>query len=139
VRRDSGQVLVYVALVLPLVLLPVAAYAVAATALDSRHARLQAAVSQAAEDAVQRLDEAAFRAGGPARPDPTAAAAAARVELAASDPAAIVDSVTVRAGILELSAHETVAVPLAGFLPVGSVRLSASASVRLAAGFAAPV
>ena len=61
--RDFGQVLVYVALVLPLVLLPVAAYAVAATALDTRHARLQAAVSQAAEDAVQRLDQAAFRAG----------------------------------------------------------------------------
>jgi hypothetical protein len=138
VPRDFGQVLVYVALVLPLVLLPVAAYAVAATALDTRHARLQAAVSQAAEDAVQRLDQAAFRAGDPARPDPAAAEEAARLQLAASDPAAIVDSVTVRADVLQLSAHETVAVPLAGFLPVGSVRLSASARVRLAAGFAAP-
>ena len=136
-RADSsGQVLVYVALLLPLVLLPVAAYAVAATSLDAQHARLQGAVAQAAEDAVQEIDDRSLRLGGPVRPDPAAAEAAARAELAASEPEAVVDSVTVVAGVLELKAHENVEAPLAGFLPAGAVRLGAGARARLGAGFA---
>jgi hypothetical protein len=134
----SGQVLVYVALVLPLVLLPVVAYAVAATTLDARHARLQAAVSQAAEDAVQQLDESAFRTGAPAAPAPAQAELVARADLAAYDPDAVVDFVSVRGGLLELRAHEVAEVPLAGFLGAGSIRLGAGARARLAAGFSAP-
>ena len=52
-NRESGQVLAFFALVLPIVLVPVGAYAVDATIVASREAALQAATAQAAETAAQ--------------------------------------------------------------------------------------
>jgi hypothetical protein len=135
VGRQSAQVLAFLALVLPLVLLPVAAYAVAATTLDTERSRLQAAAAQAAEDAVQNVDEAAFWNGSQAAPDPVAAAAAARQALAAYEPSAVVDASEVSHGVLTLAAHERAQVPLAAFLPFNVVTLRATVRVRLVAGF----
>lgn len=134
-ESQRGQVLAYLALVLPLVLLPVAAYAIAATTLDAQRGRFQAAISQAAEDAVQQLDEQAFRAGGPAAPDGPAAVAAARADLFGYEPAAVVDKAEVDGGQLVLAAHEQAPVPLAGFLPAAVVTLRVGVRARLAAGF----
>jgi hypothetical protein len=132
---QRGQVLAYVALVLPLVLLPVAAFAVAASALDTQRSRLEAAAAQAAEDAVQKLDEQSFRQGSPAAPDPVAATAAARQALLAYEPAAVVDASELSEGVLTLTTHERAHVPLAGFLPVNTVVLKVTVRARLAAGF----
>jgi hypothetical protein len=134
-EAQRGQVLAFMALALPLVLLPVAAYAVAATTLDSQRGRLQAAVSQAAEDAVQQLDEQAFRAGGPAVPDSARSAAAARADLLDYEPAAVVDEAQIDGDELVLVAHEQAPVPLSGFLPAAIVTLRVGVRARLAVGF----
>jgi len=71
--RETGQVLAFFALVLPIVLLPIAGYAVDATIVASGEAGLQAATAQAAETAAQQLSTGAIRAGGVLALDPAAA------------------------------------------------------------------
>ena len=61
--RQRGQTLAGLALCLPLVLLPVAAYAIESTRLAARASALQAAVAQAAEDAASAVDVSALRNG----------------------------------------------------------------------------
>src|SRR6202521_6407192 len=54
--NQAGQVLAFFAIVIPVVLLPVAAYAVDASIVAGREAGLQAATAQAAETAAQQLN-----------------------------------------------------------------------------------
>src|SRR6202023_1991414 len=62
--KQCGQVLTFFALAVPVVLLPVAAYAVDATIIASREAGLQAATAEAAEAAAQQLDVGSIRSTG---------------------------------------------------------------------------
>src|SRR5260370_7702721 len=64
-RACRGQVLAFFALVLSIVLLPVAAYAVDATIVAGREADLQAATAQAAETAAERLNVTSLRPTSP--------------------------------------------------------------------------
>ena len=59
--RPTGQTLVMFALLLPLILLPIAGYAAEAALLATRAANLQAATARATEEGAQAIDVAAFR------------------------------------------------------------------------------
>jgi hypothetical protein len=137
-RSQGAQTLVTFALFLPLVLLPVAAYAVQATLLATRASLLQAAATRAAEDAGGALDVATFRSTGGLRLEPSTATRIARVTLAAQDPAAQLDDVTVGVVTVTVRAHDQVHLDFGGFLRVGSVRLATVATARLTAGYLSP-
>ncbi len=134
----SGQALVTFALLLPLVLLPVAAYAVQAALLSERDALLQAAVARAAEDAAQAVDVGALRAGAGLRLDPVTAAATAKAALEGDDPHAGLRSVLVGPLTVTVSAEDRVALGFGGLLRAGAVTLRAAATARLAAGYRSP-
>src|SRR5260370_4543596 len=87
-RGCRGQVLAFFALVLSIVLLPVAAYAVDATIVAGREADLQAATAQAAQTAAERLNVSSLRATSALTLDPAAAAAAVRQTLLDDGPSA---------------------------------------------------
>ena len=133
-----GQMLVIFALFLPLVLLPIAGYAVQATLLASRAALLQAAAARAAEDGAQAIDVAAFRATGALRVDPASARLAAATSFAEQDRPAQLDRVEIGSTTVTVMAHDQVPLGFGGFLSAGSVRLAATATARLAAGFSSP-
>jgi hypothetical protein len=137
-RNQKAQTLVAFALFLPLVLLPVAAYAVEATLLATRASALQAAAARAAEDASQALDLSAFRASGILQLDPTGAERIARRSLVEQDAAATIDGVTVGALSVTVSAHDEVPLAFGGILRAGSVRLTTVAAARLTAGYRSP-
>jgi hypothetical protein len=137
-RSRAAQTLVTFALVLPLVLLPVAAYAVQATLLAARASQLQAATARAAEDAGEAIDIAAFRSTGALQLEPATATRIARVTLAGQDPAARLDDVTVGTLTVTVRAHDLVPLAFGGFLRVGSVRLATVATARLTAGYLSP-
>lgn len=137
-RSQAAQTLVVFALLLPLVLLPVAAYAVQATLLVTRASLLQAAAARAAEDASQALDVGALRSEGMLRLDPALATGIARTTLVAQDPAAQVDDVTVGGLSVTVRAHDTVRLEFGGFLRAGSVTLPAAATAKLTAGYGGP-
>lgn len=134
-RRQRGQVLAYVAVVAPLLLLPLTAYLVEATRVATVQARLQAVAAAAAEDAVQQIDARAFRAGGRLQPDPAGAAAAARAELAAQEPGASLDSIEVTGPLVRLEVSERVPLVFAGLLGPRAVSLHARAVASLKAGY----
>jgi hypothetical protein len=138
VSRARGQTMVLFALLVPMVLLPAAGYAIEAGALANRQAVLTAATAQAALDASQALDTAALRAGSGWALDPAAAAATAGGSLAASDPAAVLDSASVRGGRVSVAAHERVAVPLAIWVGGRTVTLHARVTAQLTAGYSSP-
>jgi hypothetical protein len=137
-RSQAAQTLVTFALLLPLVLLPVAAYAVQATLLATRASLLQAAAARAAEDAGEAVDVAVLRSTGLLRLEPATATRIARDTLAAQDPAARLDDVTVEALTVTVRAHDQVPLAFGGFLRVGSVRLATVATARLTAGYLIP-
>ncbi len=93
--QQSGQVLAFFALALPVVLLPVAAYAVDSTIVAAREAGLQAATAQAAETAAQQLNIGALRSGGPLMLDAAAVWLVADQTLVDEEAGASVDSYTV--------------------------------------------
>lgn len=134
----SGQALVALAVLLPLALLPVAAYAIDASALATRSARLQEALDQVAEDGAQQLDVSFLRTGGGVRLDPAAATATTASELATIEPAASIDSVAVAGATLTVSAHEPVQLFTGAVLRGGPVVLRSVARARLRPGFAQP-
>jgi len=133
-----GQALVFFALVLPLVLLPVAAYATEAGFLAARQAHLSEVTAQAALDAAQQLDSAALRAGAGWRIDRAAARAAAAHDFAEQEPSAVLDELTVDAAQVTVSAHEVVALQLSAFLGPRSATLRARIGARLTPGYASP-
>lgn len=126
------------ALYLPLLLLPLAGYAVDSTLLSARSAVLRGAVDQAAEDAVQVVDVARLRSSGRLFLAPAEAQALAADSLRARDPAAALEHVTVTNEAVTLVATEEVRLAFGGFLGAGSVTLSATARARLRPGYFSP-
>ena len=137
-RLRSGQALVTFALLLPLVLLPIAGYAVEAALLSARAAILEAAVTRAAEDAAQVIDVSTLRAGGGLRLDAGAAAATATASLARDDPQARASSIVVGAVTVSVTAQDRVPLGFGGLFQLGAATLRASATARLAAGYESP-
>jgi hypothetical protein len=133
-----GQTMVSVALLLPVVLLPLMAYAVQATLLASRGSQLQAAVARAAEDGASAIDVATLRAGGGLVLDQAAAAALASSSLAADDPRAVLDSVTVTTSMVTVRGHERVAAGFGAVLGAGATVINAEATARVTPGYASP-
>ncbi len=137
-RDEAGQTLVALALLLPLVLLPVVAYAIQATLLASRASLLQAAAARAAEDASQAVDIGALRSRGVLQLDASEASRIARTSLAAEDAAAELDGVAVGPVSVTVSAHDKVPLEFGGILRAGSVTLTSVATARLTAGYRGP-
>ena len=136
-RIQRGQVLVFFALALPLVLLPIAAYAVDAAVTASSFSRLVEVTSRAAEDAAQQIDISRLRAGGGISIDVVSATEAARAALVASEPDARVVDLAVVGEELRLVTTETVVLPFNVF---GSPRdrLRAEVTARIAPGYDSP-
>jgi Flp pilus assembly protein TadG len=133
---NKGQVLAFFALVLPIVLLPIAAYAVDATIVASREAGLQAATAQAAETAAEQLNIGAIRSTGAMTLDATAVSRVATQTLMEEEPGATVDVCTVAGTAATVVTSESVTLPFSIFSH--TVTLHAHATARLAAGFDSP-
>jgi hypothetical protein len=136
VTRRSGQVLVFFALVLPLILLPVAAYAVDAAVTASVYARLVEVTVRAAEDAAQQVDVTVFRASGVLELDVSAARRAALDDVV-TEPGATVITVGVAGGAVTVATAANVMLPL-DFVGPAAIRLQASATARIAPGYDIP-
>ena len=128
--------LAFFALVLPIVLLPVAAYAVDATVLAGREAGLVGATNQAAETAAQQLNVGAFRSTGALKLDPAALSVVLAQALVEEDQGARVDSYTVAGAEVTIETSERVTLPLSVF--ARSITLHARATARLVAGYDRP-
>jgi Flp pilus assembly protein TadG len=135
--HESGQVLAFFALILPVVLLPVVAYAVDATIVAGREAGLQAATAQAAETAAQRLNVGAMRSAGALTLDAAAVRLVLVQMLVEEEQGASVDSYTVAGDQVTVVTSETVTLPFGVF--TSSVLLHAHATARLVAGYDSPV
>jgi len=135
-RAERGQVLAFFALVLPMMLVPVAGYAVDAAVLSSTAANLQAAVAEAAEAAADQIDVTALRAYGHLVLDPVQVRSVAVGILSAEEPDAVLVSVAVAGAAVTIAASERVmpVVPLWS----GSLTLRARASARLVSGYDSP-
>jgi hypothetical protein len=138
-RGQAAQTLVAFALFLPLVLLPVVAYAVQATLLATRASLLQSSAARAAEDASQAVDIGALRSRGVLRLDPAEATRIAAASLAGEDAAARLDGVVVGPVSVTVSAHDQVPLEFGGILRAGTVTLTTVATARLTAGYRNPV
>ena len=136
-RVQRGQVLVFFALALPVVLLPIAAYAVDAAVTASSFSRLVEVTSRAAEDAAQQVDIARLRAGGGISIDVVSATEAARAALRTSEPDARVIDLAVLGEELRLVTTETVVLPFNVFGSPGA-RLRAGVTARIAPGYESP-
>lgn len=134
--RETGQVLAFFALVLPVVMAPVAAYAVDATIVAGREAGLQAATVQAAEAAAQQLDAAAIRSTGALALDPAAVKQVAAQTLVAEEPGASVVSSRIDGVEVSVITGEAVTLPFSLF--TRTVTLHATATARLVAGYDSP-
>ena len=132
----KGQVLAFFALVLPIVLLPVAAYAVDATVVAGREAALVGATNQAAETAAQQLNVGALRSTGALKLDPAALSVVLAQVLIEEEQGARVDSFTVAGAKVTVETSERVTLPLNVF--TRSITLHARATARLVAGYDTP-
>jgi hypothetical protein len=128
---------VFFALALPLILLPIAAYAVDASVTASAYSRLIEVTAAAAEDAAQQIDVARLRAGGGISIDVVDASAVAASALRSEEPAARVVDLTVLGEELRLATTETVVLPL-NLFGSPTVRLTAEVTVRIARGYESP-
>lgn len=133
-----GQALAFFALVLPLVLLPVVAYAAESSMLAARQARLAEVTALAAIDGAQQLDIVRFRAGSGTVLDAAAAVAAVTADLAASEPNAVIDAISVTGSLVTVKVHEWVPLRLATFVRGAGVTLRAAAAANLRHGYQAP-
>jgi hypothetical protein len=138
-RLSRAQALAFFALALPLVLLPVAAYAVEAAHLASESARLQEVTQQAAEDGAQQVDTAALREGQGLRIDSARAEPAARTALERGAPGSRLEAISVTDRDLTLVAVEPVPLQLGSLLGRSStVTVRARATARLTEGYDRP-
>jgi hypothetical protein len=137
IRRNRGQVLAFYAVLLPVILLPLAAYAVDAAFVSTRVAGLQAATAQAAEAGAQQLDINAFRSRSVLLVDPLSAGVVAASAMRLSEPGAIVDSVDVAGALVTITSHEVVTLPF-NFLPAQAIVIHALATARLVGGYDRP-
>ena len=135
-ETSRGQVLAFFALVLPMVLLPIAAYAVDAAIVAGRAAGLQAATAQAAEAGAQKLDVGAIRSSGRLALDDAAVSLVAARTLGEDEPAAIIESSTVNGVEVTVTAREQVTLPFS--VLTSSVELHAHATARLVGGYDKP-
>lgn len=133
-RRQRGQVLVFFALALPLVLLPVAAYAVDASVTASDHSRLLEVTVRAAEEAAQQIDVGALRSSDGISIDAVAASELARRLVASAEPDAQVTAVGVLGQTVRVMTSETVVLPF-NFVGAPSVTIHVSAEARITAGY----
>ena len=131
--NQAGQVLAFFAIVIPVVLLPVAAYAVDASIVAGREAGLQAATAQAAETAAQQLNIGAIRSTGALTLDATAVSRVAAQTLIEEEQGARVDSCTVGGTEVTVVTSEPVTLPFSIFIQ--TVTLHALATARLVAGY----
>ena len=133
---QRGQVLAFFALLLPLVLLPVVAYAIDEAVIGAEFGALQAVTAQAAEVAAQQIDIAEVRSTGTLAVDEKQARLAAQAMVSVEEPAAAVESIELRGAIITVATSEKIDLPLA--LTGGSVTLHVRASARLVAGYDSP-
>lgn len=134
--NQTGQVLAFFALVLPVVLLPVTAYAVDATILAGREAGLQAATAQAAETAAQQLNIGAIRSTGALTLDASAVSQVVAQTLVEEEPGANVDTYAVAGTQVTVVTSEPVRLPFSMFAQ--TVTVHARATARLVAGYDNP-
>lgn len=130
--------MVLFALLIPLVLVPAAAYSVEIGYAAARAALLQWACSRAAEDAAQRIDVGALRGSAVLEVDPVAGRAVAAAQLLSIDPRAVLDTFTASGREVAVSAHEVVPATLAFWIPGGALRVGGSARARLTPGYGSP-
>jgi hypothetical protein len=135
--REKGQVLAFFAILLPIILLPLAAYAVNAAFVGTRAAALQEATAQAAEIAAQQVDVGALRSRSALTIDAYAAHAVAMQWMVESEPGAVVESVVVTDSMVTVTAGEVLTLPF-NFLPVRAIKIEARASARLVGGYDSP-
>lgn len=136
-RHDRGQVLAFYAVLLPILLLPLAAYAVDVAFVITRTAELQEATAQAAETAAQHMDVEALRARSELIVDGRAAADVASRAMSDSEPEATVESVIVVGSMVTISTREVIRLPF-NFLPAPASVIHARASARLVGGYDSP-
>jgi hypothetical protein len=136
-RGDHGQVLAFYAVLLPIVLLPLAAYAVDVAFVSSRAAGLQGATAQAAEAAAQQVDAAALRSHSELKIDAQTGAAVAASAMRDLEPEATIESVTVVGSMVTISTREVVVLPF-NFLPAPATLIRARATARLVGGYDRP-
>ena len=136
-RMKAGQVLAFLAVVLPIVLLPVAAYAVDAATVASRSAGLQAATALAAESAAQQLNVGVLRSRGELALDAAAVRLVVAGTLNEEEPGAFVESSAVNGADVIVVTSETLTLPFSVF--TRTVTLHARAAARLIVGYEAPV
>jgi len=136
-RSQRGQVLVFIAVVLPLALLPLAAYAIDVAALATASSRLQAATAEAAMLAAQQIDFAAFRSGGALTIEERAARRSAVELLSTEAPAAVIGAFTIDGSHLVLETSDAIVLPF-DFVPDRSIVIRARAEARLADGYDRP-
>jgi Flp pilus assembly protein TadG len=129
-----GQVLTFYAIVLPIVLLPLAAYTVNVAFVSTRAASLEQATAQAAEAAAQQLDIGVFRSRSVLKINALAARAVATHAMGDSERGAAVESVVVVGSSVTVSTREVIILPF-DFLPVPAIVLHARASARIVAGY----
>src|SRR6267378_1432167 len=129
-----GQVLTFYAIVLPMVLLPLAAYTVNVAFVSTHAASLEQATAQAAEVAAQQLDVGAFRSHSVLKINALAARVVATHAMSDSERGATVESVLVVGASVTVSTREVIRLPF-NFLPVPAIILHARASARIVAGY----
>jgi Flp pilus assembly protein TadG len=134
---EHGQVLAFFAVLLPIVLLPVGAYAVDAAFVATRSASLNEATAQAAESAAQQVDVNTFRTRSDLVIDAAMARNVAALAITESEPDASVESLVVKGAHVTVTTVERVTLPF-NFLPVPAIRLEARASAQLVAGYDTP-
>ncbi len=135
--HQRAQVLVFFALALPLVLLPIAAYAVDASVAASAYSRLLEVTTRAAEEAAQQIDITGLRSGDAIAIDPTAAIQMARRLVDEADPEIQVDAASVVGQVIRLTTTETVVLPF-DFVGSPRVALHATVAARIAPGYDSP-
>jgi hypothetical protein len=136
-RHDRGQVLAFYAVLLPIFLLPLAAYAVDVAFVITRTAELQEATAQAAETAAQHVDVEALRARSELIVDGRVAAGVASRAMSDSEPEANVESVIVVGTMVTITTREVIRLPF-NFLPASATVIHARASARLVGGYDSP-
>lgn len=136
-NNERGQVLAFFAILLPIVLLPLGAYAVDAAFVSARASALQGATAQAAEAAAQQADVNTLRAKSELIIDVRRARAVATQSISESEPDASVQSVVVRGAMVTVTTAELVNLPFTLF-PGRAIMLEARASARLVAGYDSP-
>ncbi len=125
----------FFALVLPMVLLPAAAYAVDSAVVVARRASLQASTAEAAEIVAQQIDVNMLRSAGALRVDPSQISGALAV-LASEEPGSRVESSAVSGATVTLVTEENVGLPLPLFGRTVTIR--ARATARLTPGYDRP-